>query len=111
MIERQHTVGLAAAKSGFELNNRFSTMPREPLKRLHQESGHALRHIGAGKELDRVSVFNRAFTARYLSQVRCKLCCTVPALSNIRMGLHNVPPAWKMLPEGARHDTIVRLGF
>ena len=27
------------------------------------------------------------------------------------MGLHNVPPAWKILPEGARHDTIVCLGF
>ena len=33
------------------------------------------------------------------------------ALPQHQDGAANVPPAWKILPEGARHDTIVCLGF
>ena len=111
VIERQHTVGFAAAECSFKLDNRFAALAGNPLERFYQQPSHAFRHIGTGKKLYRVSIFNSSLATGNLCQIRCKLSGTVTPFRNIRMGLHNVTPAWKMLPEGVRHDTIVRLGF
>ena len=66
VVKRQHTVGLAAAKGGFQLDDRFAILSADPLECLHQQTGHALGDVGAGKKLHRVTVFKGTLAPCYL---------------------------------------------
>ena len=92
MIERQHTVGLAAAKSCFQLDHRLAVFALEALGGLHQQAGHPFCHIGACEEFDGVPVFKSALTAGHLGQIGRELCVFVPALGHIRVRLNNLSP-------------------
>ena len=106
MVKRQHTVGLAAAKGGFQLDDRLAILSADPLECLHQQTGHALGDVGAGKKLHRVTVFKGSLTPRYLRQIGGKLCVFVASLRHIRVGFHHVPPAGQT-GQGLAHNTGV----
>ena len=106
VVKRQHTVGLAATKGGFQLDDRLAVPSADPLECLHQQTGHALGDVGAGKKFHRVTVFKGSLTPRYLSQIGGKLCVFVASLRHIRVGFHHVPPAGQT-GQGLAHNTGV----
>ena len=106
MVKRQHTVGLAAAKGGFQLNDRLAVLSADPLECLHQKTGHALGDVGSGKKFHRVTVFKGSLTPRYLRQIGGELCIFVTSLRHIWVRFHHVPPAGQT-GQGLAHNTGV----
>ena len=111
MVKRQHTVGLAAAKGGFQLDDRLAILSADPLECLHQQTGHALGDVGAGKKLHRVTVFKGTLAPCYLRQIGGKLCVFVASLRYIRVRLHHVPPAGQTGQRFAHNAGVGGLGL
>ncbi len=61
MIQREHTMGLAAAKGCFELNDGFAVLARNALQSLYQQAGHTFGNVGTGEKFHRVAVFKGTF--------------------------------------------------
>ena len=104
MIQCQHAVGLAAAESGFQLNDRFAILTAYPADGLYQQALHALGDVGAGEKFNRIAVLIRAFATRHLRKVCCKLSILIAALCHIGMRFNDVPPAGQAHHRCALHD-------
>ena len=72
-------------------------MPANALERFNQEARHTFCEVSTRKELDRITIFVCAFATRHLCQICSELSCTVSSLCNIRVRLHHITPAGKVL--------------
>ncbi|MDL2259624.1 hypothetical protein LJB99_01940 [Deltaproteobacteria bacterium OttesenSCG-928-K17] len=110
MIQGQHTVGFAAAKGSFQLNDRLAILPVYTLKSLNQQARHAVSHIGSGKKFDRIAIFISAFPSSHLGQVSREFSVFITPLGHIRVGLNNIPPAWQTADGRGRQNAAVFCG-
>ena len=60
VIERDETVGFAAAKPGFHLDNPMSVLTAEAFQGVYQQRADAACQIGLVEETDRIAVASRA---------------------------------------------------
>jgi len=95
MVEREHTVGLAAAERRLKLNNRFAVLAADAAERLLQKPRHAFRNICTSKKLHWVAVFICTFATGNLGEVGSKLGVLIASLRHIGVWLDNVTPARK----------------
>ena len=109
MIERQHTVRLAAAEGRLQLDDRLAALPRDALQRLHQQFSHAGGDIGSREELHRVLILDGCRSARHLREVCGKLCVAVGPVRHVRVGLNHLAPAWQTGIRLAKHLHAVLL--
>ena len=96
MIQGQHTVRLTAAEGRLQLNDGISAQAAHALQRLQHQPFHTRRHIGALEEFNWIQIFRGPFTLCNLSQIRGELRVFITSLRDVRVRLHNRPPAWKI---------------
>ena len=93
VIERKHTVRLAAAECRLELDHGLAVLAADASKRLHEQPRHALGHIGTRKELHGVAILERALATCDLCEVCSELGVLVPSRRHIQMRFDYVAPA------------------
>jgi hypothetical protein len=59
MVDRQQSVGFAAAEGGLQLDDRLATLPIEALRDLREQHAHALSDEGALEKGDGIAIFAR----------------------------------------------------
>ena len=109
VIEREHTVCLAAAECRLELDHGLAVLAADASKRLHEQPRHALGHIGTRKELHGVAILERALAACDLCEVCGELGVLVPSRRHIRMRFDYVAPA-RQTAHGDRLQDAARIG-
>ena len=92
VIERQHGVGLAAAKVGLELHHRVAALSAEPAHPVHQHLLEALGQVGALEESHRVAVLVRALALVHLPQVGGELGLLKAPAGHVGMGGDDLAP-------------------
>ncbi len=92
MVERQHRVGLAAAKIGLELHHGIAPHAGDPLHAAHEKPLEAFREIGAAKELPGIPVLVRTLAEVHLPQVRGELRLLVAPARHVGVRRNHLAP-------------------
>jgi len=95
VVQRQHGVGLAAAKIGLQLHHRVAARARETLHPVHQQPFQAFREIGAPEKFFRGFVLVGTFAQVHLPQVRGEFRLLIAAARHVRVGRRHLAPGFQ----------------
>ena len=92
VVERDQSVGLAAAEVGLKLDHRVAPGPGEPASRPHNQVADALGDEGPAEELDGVAVLVGRLAPPHLVQVGGELGQLEAAGGDVLVGGDHLPP-------------------
>ncbi|MFD2405944.1 hypothetical protein ACFSVK_09505 [Azorhizophilus paspali] len=103
MVDRQHGVGLAAAESGLQLDDRIAALGGQALEHRIQQQTHALGDEGALEEQHRIEVLRRGAAVVYPREVGGELGLLEGPLEHVLVGNGDFCPRFE------NHNAILLL--